>query len=613
MKIYPSNHKIKVSTESHIDTDLNIPLAYVNVDFTKYDISNEIHPNFAQYTKRIIAPGESFDRPDIKLFNEFEEEVNTDTLFARQGDKYVYNPKSSITFEPQSFLYKATVKKNIRYKISSSYNLTIGCVDDADSLDLSQRLSEVFTNPSQRNLLPSNISINNNKMTQYNFTNMSMKDADFVFIESPDGVNYTEENDAIDFISFLDNNANVWLGCDDHPIYKYENIGQKVEFKLKSPIVLSNSKILSDIYFDIANITEIPGTIIHNPFVGDLSPILIVEHIGKAYTIISHTDVLKNMIDNSSLIYEILMYVYLNGYDSTPNVKEWIANQVPDYEIQNNNVVKKNSFVSSFDLSKYFGLKTSEMQLFDVEIFDDIEQKRPEVNTDLSNNTEGIIYIGMTNNRLMFEKSKEISSYSSEPEKPFGWKSIYDGKNIVYIDALHYIIESTLNNKIFLIENDTDLKIKILPFKSSLNAINMKYPTDITIPFIIAKNEMIQRVREGTFVVYIKNNKISFCYKEDFKDNGLEMFEVIVKQTPEAVKINDMRQLGGGLPDDLPDNYNLLDIGHINGRPYRTGGSIVFKMPKKYEKYKEMIMEAINKYKGAEDYPIIFFEDKEEK
>lgn len=612
MKIYPSNHKIKVSTESHIDTDLNIPLAYVNVDYTKYDISNEIHPNFAQYTKRVIAPGEMFDRPDIKLFNEFEEEVNTDTLFSRQGNKYVYNPKSSIAFEPQTFLYKATVKKNIRYKISSSYNLTIGCVDDPDNLDLSQRLSEVFTNPAQRNLLPSNISINNNKMSQYNFTNMSMKDADFVFIESPDGELYSEEGEAIDFNSFLDNNANIWLGCDDHPIYKYENIGHQVEFKLQSPLVLSNTKMLSDIFFDTTTIKEIPGTIIHNPFIGNLAPILIVEHIGKAFTIISHTEVLKNMADNSSLMYEILMYVYLNCYDSTPNVKEWIANEVPDYEIQNNNVVKKNSFVSTFDLSKYFGLKTSEMQLFNVDIFDDIEQKRPEVNTDLINVTDGITYIGMTNNRLMFEKNKAFSKHSTEPEKPFGWKSIYDGDKIVYVDALHYIIESTLNNRIFSVESDVDLKIKILPFKSSLNAINMQYPTDITIPFIIAKNEMIQRVREGTFVVYIKNNKINFCYKEDFSNNGLEMFTVIVKQTPEAVKVHDMRQLGGGLPEDREDNFNLLDIGHMNGRPYRAGGTLVFKMPKKYEKHKDMIMKAINNYKGADDYPVIFFEDKED-
>lgn len=612
MKIYPSTHKIKVSTESHIDTDLNIPLAYINVDYTKYDISNEIHPDFAQQIKRTIAPGESFDRPDIKLFNEFEEEVNTDTLFSRQGDKYVYNPKSSISFEPQTFLYKAIVKKDIRYKISSSYNLTIGCVDDPDSLDLSQRLAEVFANPSQRNLLPSNISINNNKMTQHTFTNMSIKDADFVFIESPDGVLYSDDGDEIKYNEFLDNNANIWLGCEDHPIYKYENIGHQVEFKLQSPLVLSNATMLSDIFFDTTAIQELEGVIIHNPFVGNLAPVLVVEHIGKGFVIISHSEVLKSLKDNASLMYEILMYVYLKTYTSTPFVKEWIADEVPDYEIQNNTLVKKNNFVSTFDLSKHFGLKASEMQLFDVEIKSDTSQKRPQVDTDLQNSIEGITYIGMSNNRLIFEKNKSFKNHSSEPEKPFGWKSIYTGDKIIYVDALHYIVESSLNNRIYSVESDTDLKIKILPFKSSTNSLNVQYPTDITIPFIIAKNELIQRVREGSFVVYIKNNKIDFCYKEDFKDNGKELFTVIVKQTPEAVRVHDMRQLGGGLPEDEKDNYNLLDIGHINGRPYRPAGTLVFKMPKKYEKYKDIIMEAISNYKGAEDYPVIFFEDKED-
>ncbi|MGL5507722.1 MAG: hypothetical protein ACRDB0_07460, partial [Paraclostridium sp.] len=405
MKIYPSTHKIKMSTESHIDTDLNVPLAYVSVDYTQYDISNEIHPNFANNIKRNIAPGELFDKPDIKLFNEFEEEVDTSTLFSRQGDKYMYNPKSSITFEPQNFLYKATVKKDVRYKISSSYNLTIGCVDDPDSLDLSQRLAEVFTNPAARNLLPSNISINNNKMTSHTFTNMSLKEADFVFIESPDGILYNDEGEKIDFNSFLDNNANIWLGCDIHPVYEYENIGKKVEFKLKDSIVLSNTTMLSDIYFDTTAIKEIPGTIIHNPFIGNLTPVLVVEHIGKGFVIVSHTEVLSNMQENASLLYEILMYVYLNTYVSTPNVKEWIANSVPDYEVQNNLLVKKTNFISTLDLSKHFGLSTSEMKLFNVDIMQDTSQIRPELNQDLENEVDGIMYIGMVNNRLMFEKT----------------------------------------------------------------------------------------------------------------------------------------------------------------------------------------------------------------
>ena len=38
MKIFPSTHKIKSITESHVDLDLNVPLAYIELDYSKYKI-----------------------------------------------------------------------------------------------------------------------------------------------------------------------------------------------------------------------------------------------------------------------------------------------------------------------------------------------------------------------------------------------------------------------------------------------------------------------------------------------------------------------------------------------------------------------------------------------
>jgi hypothetical protein len=72
-----------------------------------------------------------------------------------------------------------------------------------------------------------------------------------------------------------------------------------------------------------------------------------------------------------------------------------------------------------------------------------------------------------------------------------------------------------------------------------------------------------------------------------------------------------MRLKGGGLPEDMPDNFNLLDIGHIYGRPYRQANTLIITLPKRYEQYKQEILDVINKYRVAEDYPILFFEDEE--
>ena len=105
---------------------------------------------------------------------------------------------------------------------------------------------------------------------------------------------------------------------------------------------------------------------------------------------------------------------------------------------------------------------------------------------------------------------------------------------------------------------------------------------------------------------------MNFVFSEDFKDElGIPLFEIRVYQTSDAVNVTDMRQLGGGLKEDRADNYNLLDIGHINGRPYRKTGTIVFTLPKELEQYNSLIEKAINKYIGASEVPIIFYEDKE--
>ena len=66
------------------------------------------------------------------------------------------------------------------------------------------------------------------------------------------------------------------------------------------------------------------------------------------------------------------------------------------------------------------------------------------------------------------------------------------------------------------------------------------------------------------------------------------------------------------MPESEPDNYNLFDIGHINGRPYREAGTMIITLPKKYEQYKDIIESTINKWKVAENYAAIYYEDKEE-
>ena len=104
MRIYPSKHKIKSIPTSKIDTDLNIPLAYISVDYTKYDISKIVEPDFSTTSKSILYPEQKFENKDFLLFNEFEEEVEKNNIFISTNNGYTFYPSNTIKFITKKFL-----------------------------------------------------------------------------------------------------------------------------------------------------------------------------------------------------------------------------------------------------------------------------------------------------------------------------------------------------------------------------------------------------------------------------------------------------------------------------------------------------------------------------
>lgn len=614
MKIFPSNHKIKSITESHIDLDLNVPLARVEVDYTKYSIETKVEPLVSKYIKEPVFINECFDSPKIKLFNKFEEAINMDNLLTRVGDKYYYRPKDIISFEPHIFDYIVTIKKKLSYKIGNSYNVNIACVDDPDSLNLSKRIASGFSNPSVRNIVPPNISINNNRIDSHTFSDMSASECDVLFIESPDGKYYDNSLKPIkiDKETFLNNNIIMWIASDFNLDYPHENIAGGNDYKLKTPILNSKLTVNCTSYFNMNTLPYNPNVIYHNIFNTSNVPLIIIEHIGRGYEIISTTEIINDIPKYIQMMYEAIFYCYLNSYKKTESLSQWICSKVPDYQIESNKLVKKQYFMSNIDLFNYFSLKASEFDVYSVNIYK--SNSIIDHSQDLFDPTSTVHFIGMSGGRLMFNQDiTEDSPYFDEPIKPTGWLSIYDGKNIIYLSELHYKIETDLKNKIFTITNKYNLDVKILAFKSTSLGIDTQIPIDKTISFIKTEVNKVERIREAEYLFYINlnNENIDFVFKEDYKDNlGIALFTIKVYQTPDAVNIIDMRQLGGGLVEDAPDNFNLMDIGHINGRPYRPTGTIVFTFPKRYEKYENDILKAINKFISATDYPVIIFEDK---
>ena len=617
MKIYPCNHNVKVVTDNYIDTDLNVPLSYITVDYSKYKIDKEVDENFNTDKKNVVLPGTEFNNGSVKIFNQYNEEVDTKNLLKVKNNKYIYSPNNQIEFEPKKFLWKATIKKNQEYKISNSYNINLS----ASNTNLAERMSLIFSNPSERGLLPPNIKINNNEVSENTFINSTMNDIDFAFVETPSCVYYDDSDEKINIYDYLDYNTNLWMFCRDargfNDSFTLLTTQDNYTFELKNPIIHSDVSITGKSYFDLGLTITPEGTILHKIFTEDLTtPILILEYINKGFVIISHFEMTRDIEQYKDIIYEVLMYVYLRSYKTSEYKKEWITTKVPDYEIVGGVLKTKKNFTSNVNLTKLFKISSGDYSITKIDMLTDNTQKQAQTDNDLSSGISFIKCIGSNNDRLIFDTDVDrgLDGYA-EPEKPVGWISIYSNDRVYYLSELHYLIETNIEDLIYLIENDSDLSVRIYGFKSSSLGINIENSTNLTIPFIKADNDSINRIREQEYVIYLLNNHIEYCFAEDYDssiDNQYILFKITVGQTDDSINAYGIRQLGGGLPESEPDNYNLFDIGHINGRPYREAGTMIITLPKKYEQYKDLIESTINKWKVAESYAVIYYEDKEE-
>ena len=618
MKIYPSKHKIKSIPTSKIDTDLNIPLAYVDIDYTKNKVSKIVDANFSTNKKTILYPGQLFENKDFKLFNKLEEEItNKDNLFYYTDGQYAFYPNNTIKFTPKKFLWKATVKRNFTYNISNTYNINIGCKYNDD---LNKRLINAFMDPSNRDLLVhSNIKINNDSTNYSTFSSIENEKADFMFIKSHNCKHYdTDQTLEINTKEFLDAHTNVWFGCEDavylNESYKMLLATNPTTFRVADPIVTKECTVDSSYYFDLSTVSTPVGVTVHNIFDTTLVPVLILEYENLGFIIITSYTILDDPLKYESLMYEVMMYVYTKSYESTDYINDWITYKLPDYEVNNGIYSIKSGFVSKKSITSLLNL-TDDYNLISLDIKDD-NTVRTLSTEDTTNSSGGnIVCLGQNGGRPIFAINGTLIGYT-EPNKPEGWKSVYCDGSVYYIEKLYYLIEEDITNKIIIAEKDNSLIVKLYSFKSSKLNINKQSDSTIQISYIKTDGDLVQRIKEAEYVVYYVKayDKIEFCYAEDYieDDSKYKLFNILVEQTDSAIEIHDMRQLGGGLSEEEPDDFELLDIGHINGRPYRMAGALVLTMPTKYSSYDEYIQKVINKYKTAEDYIAVFYKDEED-
>ena len=634
MKIYPSKHRVKQVAESNIDRDISIALAYLNRENVEYKIDRTVSKDFSFTTKTALIPNQEIDNEDILIFDDYGNPMDSSTVINRIEDKYYYYPNNMIEFDPLQFTYEVIAKKRMNYNINSKFNMNIYCIDDPENLNFLNRLSKILVAPSEKNFLPNNIAINNNK-TDANAMLHIDDNTDFIFVESKDGKSYNflveDTYDDISslvkmdipYTSFLESHKNIWVVSDEHYLYPITKAGQDIKVSLTSPKITSERSMYIKDYYNASD-PSLSTLKVHNLFENDICPILILEYIDRGFVIISSSEIFteENIDKYKHIIYEVLMYVYCNTYKRSRTINEYITYNIPDYEVISGQLYPKTGFVSGYNLNDILKLSSNSYTICSINILDN-NPNLAVPNEDLINTVEDIEFKGISNNRAVFSLNNRNAATNiyQEPNKPTGWKSIYYNKKIYYVEQIAYLMETDIGkdqyqlNKLFLIEKDFDLSVRLYPFKSSKHGLNITKDLRLTIPFIKTTVNGIERIRNESYVLYIDtdNNMLQYLFKEDFEqaENRIELATINVSEVKSDQYLTDMRLKGGGLPEDMPDNFNLLDIGHIYGRPYRQANTLIITLPKKYEQYKDEILKVINKYKVAEDYPILFFEDDE--
>lgn len=605
MKIYPNSSNIMVTNSVNVLTD--IPLSYIDTQKLEYKINTVIESDYKNKIKQEVLPYDKMNKNLICLFDKNGNQINYSELtkhLKREKDDYIFMPYGSIAFAPKIFEYNVTAKKSIIYNSKMQYNINVSVNNEA----LTNALMPIFGDAPTKGLAPSNILINNGSMSYSDLTTSSTKNKDILFtvvdnLEEPIVTDKPFQTKTNIFNFIVEKNAMEYTDETFMPLDKvqmYVSEDSRV-FSIKKPLIYNEVSITSEIFFNIPKDKE--GVKYHNIFNSDVTPILLEEHEGKGFVIYAINSLTHNITKFSKIMYEVMFYIYSKCYVKTMQYREWIADKMPDYIVVNNKLTKKERFVSQLELHKMFGLNKYEVTPYEIDID---EELYPFVK-----------FTGFFDDYLIFEKdTSEDNKKYQDPANERNAISIFTSRqNIVYFDEFLYKIDDSLDENINVERINNSIRVTIKPYRHSNSGIYIKTMTSLDIPLTYrdAMNNNVQITNADYYIVCKQNESASYIeYKnvsEYSKADGLILATIQVRQDESKTLVYDMRQRGGGLPESEKDNYDCFDIGHIYGRPYRKGGTMVITLPKRLEKHKDIIEATIKQYCAAEEYPVILFRE----
>ena len=578
MKINLPNHEIKDVT--HVSNG-DIPLAYIDTTDASHDVKFELMEGFATDSSRKVSPYETFYDSSTILFNSDKEPL-TDIVFKRFGNEYAYEPKGAIEFKPLYFDAGAVIRRTMTYDSSRIYNMKVGVLEDDVNLPFSAIMISAFGDAYKRGICPANIRVNGGAMTTPSLIAAASSQSDFLFLQSSDGVEVGD----VDKDAALNKHINLWISAENFTdLFKENDVttptqeGQLCSFYTKT----DRTKISSTIFDQSKTSSSYSDD--DYTYSYPYEDVLILEKEGYGYIVITPKEFLEeNLGSNTKIIYDVLMSIYMKSWRKTSTVNTWITDSVVDAMAYNYSQIKR--YHKKIELKDLLedDLNTGEYKLISI-----------------TTSTTDVSFVSIVEDELFFRKTKTASK---DPEKSDSAISFLSSSGNVYIytdaDVNFVTSRASLSSELA----NGDIVVTLEPLSDSEKKVYIKEAQSLTVPSI-SKTWLVC----ATPCTSVTQSVISLVDKDEYSSirDGWEIAEITI--TPKYnTQLTDLRTSGGGLPYGEPNDYNLIDIGNINGRPYRIGSTLIIRMPKKYEIYKDRIEAAVNQHISACEYPVIIFE-----
>lgn len=585
MKIHLPKHTVVESEHLNIK---DIPLAYVNTENNVYHANIVLENDFKLGCRRQIRPYDKFDDPNICVLDKTDRMVEL-RLREHEGS-YVFLPDNVLEFTPQNFYCDINLWHKMTF--SNDYNFDIQISVDSYRADetLSARLLGIFGDAYKRGKCPPNILINHGSMLPESLFYDSEKSADFVFIESTADIKYKDSDTVIDLNSIVDAKRNIWLAIDNLGDDLYKSNSKTVE--VYNPAVFNkNSYPYNGVEIPIFDsMLPITGFEYRDVFF-IANSIIVLGKQNKGYIIISSAEILdeQNINALTPVIYETLIYVYTRSYKTVRSRTTWITDESVTYSAFQKNKLNANHGAINFDqLIFQNGLRLSDYYSI---LF-------------IKCNNPNVIFTGMTNDgNMKFQKAGD----DVDPVKTPNQISCLTAKGtvIIYEPTSQY---DWIEDPIMITEriSNSEIFIQINPCRNSRHRIYTTAAQELKIPdnrfrYVLCAKPVTPPLT-SVFDLILESE-----YDKSLHGIKIAVISVNAKLNTE---LTDLRILGGGLPLNSSDDYNLIDIGNALGRPYSKNSVLIIRLPHKYAVYKDRIQHEIEKHISAGDYPILIFEKR---